>query len=105
MMRCLEVPFVFSSCGIQCKDRNRIQVAARSIAAIKTSTRISNWKEDNTALRIDGDQAPQTGTPTIFPTRSPGIVVWFARLRYGVKSPHELAGLDIKCLRIARRTN
>ena len=101
VVRRLEMPLVFAGGCIEREDRRRIEIVARTIAAIKASAWITDGHEDDAALGVERHEAPEAGATAIFPAFAPCVVARLTGLRHGVEAPRKLSGFDIKCLRIA----
>ncbi len=74
-----------------------VKIHSGTVAAIRLIGGIAYRKKNNSALGIHGDRRPEAWTGAILPgIVRPGIVIWFARLRHGVKSPHFFSSMQIE---------
>ena len=98
----LEVPQIFSRVRIDRNDGVRIQVVARTVAAVKIRRRIFDREVHEAEIFIDGNLSPDARVARVNPRLFfPGVVPELALLRNRVEDPEPLAALDVECPDVA----
>ena len=100
----LEVPRELARAGVQRHQRLRVEVVAQAVPAVVVVGRRADSRIHEPPFLVHDHRRPGIGVPGVVPAAIlPGLVSGLARLRDEVERPHQLAGVHVEGLHVARR--
>src|SRR5215831_20854682 len=106
VMHSLEVPPQLAGKRIHGNQRSPEQISSGPVPTPVVGSRLPDWHVKNASFRINREQSPDVRARTTFPVvAAPSIASRFTRMRNVVKSPGELASMDVPSAGVAGRAH